>query len=1102
MKKIIAALFCAAFAASPAAAVDWWAVPAMSPERYLPDHDPVIGEKGGVLRLSMAKEEFESASFVLKSDVDLGKVELKIGNLVNRDGKVFPENELDLKVVKVWYQNGNGWYHYFGDSGNMLCPELLLHDEDLIRVDTSLKANYARVGTKEQWLNTPRQINPGFESMRPEFSDAEKLKPVSLEKNVRKQFFLTAHATKETPAGLYRGSIDVCRGKTGEVIFKLPVALRVHDFILPPPKSYVHPEMDFLNFFYHYNEIHHIMALNGGDEALAWKQLEAVLRNYRNHGQDMHWIRSEIDWKLLDLMRKVGMRTDVVAGGVKVWDWFNQKNNSVSNLEERAIAQAAYYDRKIGHHNIFITYADEPVARWWLTNRWVFDAFSKYGFKPIIATREDLFWKMKYAWGMHVVSGDPGETRAASDLWNALGTGTHTAWYAGLHVGPENPDFNRRQYGMAAYLGGYSANCNYAHHFGPYCDDSNSYRPMVMAYGCGNGVLDTLQWEGYREGIDDIRYATEMCRLARIAAGSSSFEVSKLGRKALALLAGVKRESAPLDELRAEMTRFIVELRLRLGNGCPGPLYYPVNDKYVEGPCGYEPEKRPDGFAPFRKEAIEKKLSELPKTAVVQSLDLLVKLCTFVHSDNCVGRGDWAAAEPYWKRISSLMQQTTNYVWEADAAIKFARFRRSVGDRAAAASLYDAACSTRNATKTQRLTASILKAIMMTPPKGHVEACRKAVLPLKPSEKELDDALLAVAKDLGGVGTEAELRRLIELRGTFFAARKPRKICNVRYSEKAISSALGFAEAEALSDAQRMDREFGGRTDYFGTDVSTVRGNVKAGGIDAATSPRLDVLVDNWGVHFRMILPTSDARQIENGFTAGPSVEAYIVPGDDAAEIGVFSPLRTGAFRFYNTAYESEGHRRASADNAGLYRHEALYADDSIVFYYALSWDRCPARIPADGDEWDFEQTLWGASAYCWNGIENVHARSSMGKLRFRLTDAQRAAIYRPRLARLKDKLNNYWMGEKTSFGMFEGIIDHWKDPAVGDSAFYDEVVSPIELKLDAAQQKIVPDMDDRTVLELAEKVYPQWVNLRHVIGRARAAYLIRKWTTEEGEDK
>ena len=75
-------LSCAALSAI-GAELSWWAVPPMSGEQYLPDRDPVLGERNGTLRISMAKEEYEPASFVLKSDADLGKATVTVGKLVD-----------------------------------------------------------------------------------------------------------------------------------------------------------------------------------------------------------------------------------------------------------------------------------------------------------------------------------------------------------------------------------------------------------------------------------------------------------------------------------------------------------------------------------------------------------------------------------------------------------------------------------------------------------------------------------------------------------------------------------------------------------------------------------------------------------------------------------------------------------------------------------------------------------------------------------------------------------------------------------------------------------------------------------------------------------
>lgn len=97
------ALFVASIAATTGAEVSWWAVPAMSGVQRLPDTIPADGVKGGTVKIFAARGEYEPASFVIRSDADLGKVQLAVGELKNEKGEVFPADALDLRVVKVWY---------------------------------------------------------------------------------------------------------------------------------------------------------------------------------------------------------------------------------------------------------------------------------------------------------------------------------------------------------------------------------------------------------------------------------------------------------------------------------------------------------------------------------------------------------------------------------------------------------------------------------------------------------------------------------------------------------------------------------------------------------------------------------------------------------------------------------------------------------------------------------------------------------------------------------------------------------------------------------------------------------------------------------------
>ena len=312
-----------------------YAVPAMSEYQRLADTYPLDGSFQSPVRIIAAGDEYEPGSFVVYPLENLGKVEFRLTPFKNKDGKVFDSANLDLKVIKVWYQNGNGWYSYFGDTGLKLTPELLLNDEDLIEVDTENEQNYARVTEKDGsvskvWLTPPLEFDKRhdhwrevrvFQPMKEHFQDAETLQPVTLNRGEFKQFFLTVHVPANTSAGLYSGNVEMIRngGKIGEI----PVTIRVLPYNLPAPKTYYDVNKDFLTASYSYISLAMIAEENGGDYVLAEKQLEAVLRNQAEHNQKMHWVgRSapgtyEFDLTV-DTMKKVGMMTDPLISGWSV----------------------------------------------------------------------------------------------------------------------------------------------------------------------------------------------------------------------------------------------------------------------------------------------------------------------------------------------------------------------------------------------------------------------------------------------------------------------------------------------------------------------------------------------------------------------------------------------------------------------------------------------------------------------------------------------------------------------------------------------------------------------------------------------------------------
>ena len=562
--------------AVPAAPFVHYAVPAMSDNQRLEDVYPVDGEPGEPVRIVAAKGEYEPGAFLVYPLANLGKVSLSLTPLINGKGADFPAANLDLKVVKVWCQNGNGWYSYFGDVGFKLCPELLLHDEDLVRVDPERLANYARVmdgegKAVEYWLNPPRQFDRRFfdnwrlpsyfSSMQPGFRDAASIQPVLLREGRFRCLFLTAHVTPDVPEGTYKGAVKLTDAG-GRALGEIPVELAVLPFELPPPKAYLAPDRDYLVCAYSYCSVGNAFELNGGDRALARRQFAETLRDFRAHNQTMHWLHLGANSETLFTLRAMedaGMLTNPV---ICFTDLGARREDPLEEREAAARRKVAFLDRLLGHHNVFIGFDDEPSSKRFEGNRRIHEPFQKYGLKFVIGNGQNIFKKGGYFMDWHNTSRNPEDDDYVT-LWNKVGH-AYIGMGAQQHVGSENPAYNRRQYGMAAYLSGWNCTCNYAHHYGPYNDASSPYKPMVFAYGSGDGVIDTLQWEGFREGIDDIRYATLMTSLARQAALSEDLGTRYAGGLALQFLAEFKRDEEDLNMCRLEMANFIIRLREKL----------------------------------------------------------------------------------------------------------------------------------------------------------------------------------------------------------------------------------------------------------------------------------------------------------------------------------------------------------------------------------------------------------------------------------------------------------------------------------------------------------------------------------------------------------
>jgi len=133
--------------------------------------------------------------------------------------------------------------------------------------------------------------------------------------------------------------------------------------------------------------------------------------------------------------------------------------------------------------------------------------------------------------------------------------------------GSENPLRYRRDYGLRIWKGNLDGICmyTYLHHHRFMWNDMDGAGPsfdMTMTYSTTDGVLDTIAWEGYREGIDDVRYITTLTKAIEKAGQSEDAKAREAARKAQSFLDKLKSNPylGDLDEIRAEVVEHILAL--------------------------------------------------------------------------------------------------------------------------------------------------------------------------------------------------------------------------------------------------------------------------------------------------------------------------------------------------------------------------------------------------------------------------------------------------------------------------------------------------------------------------------------------------------------
>ncbi len=184
-------------------------------------------------------------------------------------------------------------------------------------------------------------------------------------------------------------------------------------------------------------------------------------------------------------------------------------------------------------------------------------AVQEAGGKTFVACYTKTFEAMGGRLNCAVLAGKPDPEEARK--WHSVGS--HAFCYAYPQVGNEEPETYRRHFGVELWKAGFDGAMDYAyqHGFGHVWNDFDdpTYRDHVFAYPTVDGVVDTIQWEGFREGVDDVRYLTTLAD--QIQKAESVPAKQQIAREAKQWLAGID-VGADLDDVRAKIVEWILRL--------------------------------------------------------------------------------------------------------------------------------------------------------------------------------------------------------------------------------------------------------------------------------------------------------------------------------------------------------------------------------------------------------------------------------------------------------------------------------------------------------------------------------------------------------------
>ncbi|MEJ2140339.1 MAG: LamG domain-containing protein [Gammaproteobacteria bacterium] len=526
----------------------------------MPEDQPRPGTESGYFDVTLTPGEYEPLSFVVYAAAQADNLRIQTAPVSGPDEKLLEGASVDVRVVKRWYQQNRGGY---SDTRNpelrYLTPELLLYDDELVRAEDGENA-LRMVSGEYRTISKPGKRKKSVIYRPDEFPvrDAADLKPVSIAAGTNRQFWVTVYIPPGAPAGRYKSMISVFKGDA--VIASLPLDIEVLPFMLA--ESLVTYSMYYRGYLDSDRPDGSVSS-----EVKSKAQMLADFQNMRTHGVTNPNIYQKIGSRqlsdVLALRDEAGLdNSEIYYLGVTI---VANNNGIVAQRLADEVATSIETAKQFGVEPVYFFARDEARGEeleyqfpFWdvvkaqggkiFAAGWQTDARRPGNF-DVTGGREDLFVSL----GM--------VRKEEAARWH--GKGKRIFSYQNPTGGRELPETWRRNYGLLLWQNDYDGAMPYAwqHSFGDGWNDFDHRRhqDLNFTYASLDGPIETIQWEGFREAVDDMRYLSTLIELLD-SADPDDPRVSAT-RNWVDSLRTIALSPRDLDELRGEMIARILLLK-------------------------------------------------------------------------------------------------------------------------------------------------------------------------------------------------------------------------------------------------------------------------------------------------------------------------------------------------------------------------------------------------------------------------------------------------------------------------------------------------------------------------------------------------------------